>query len=139
MLWNGLADYVLARGIEVMFGVASFPGADPAPHAQALAWLHHHHLAPPALRVRARPAGFHPMDRLPAAALDRRVALAAMPPLIRGYLRLGGMVGEGAWIDRAFNTTDVCLIVDTSAMSERHHDFYTRKAPPSRPNDPTVG
>lgn len=129
LLWNGLADYVLARGIEVLFGVASFPGADPAPHAQALAWLHHHHLAPPALRVRARADGFHPMDVLPAAGLDRQAALAATPPLIRAYLRLGGFVGEGAWIDRAFNTTDVCLIVDTAAMSARHHDFYTRKGP----------
>jgi L-ornithine Nalpha-acyltransferase len=129
MLWNGLADYVRARGIEVLFGVASFPGADPEPHAQALAWLHHHHLAPPALRVRALADGFFPMDRLPPEALDRRAALAAIPPLIRGYLRMGGMVGEGAWIDRKFNTTDVCLLIDTASMSGRHHDFYTRKAP----------
>ena len=127
LLWNGLAEYVLARGLEVLFGVASFPGADPAPHAQALAWLHHHHLAPPALRPRALAPGRRPMDVLPPEALDRRAALAAMPPLIRAYLRLGGFVGDGAWIDRAFNTTDVCLIVDTASMSARHHGFYTRK------------
>jgi L-ornithine Nalpha-acyltransferase len=133
LLWNGLAEYVIARGIEVMFGVASFPGADPAPHLQALAWLHHHHLAPPALRVRALPDGFFPMDGLGREGLDRKAALAAMPPLIRAYLRLGGMVGEGAWIDRKFNTTDVCLMIDTAAMSGRHHDFYTRKAPPRDP------
>jgi L-ornithine Nalpha-acyltransferase len=118
-----------------MFGVASFPGADPAAHAQALAWLHHHHLAPPALRVRALPDGFHPMDTLPAAALDKRAALAGIPPLIKGYLRMGGLVGEGAWIDRTFNTTDVCVIIDTAAMSGRHHDFYTRKSPRRRPGD----
>lgn len=139
LLWNGLADYVIARGIEVMFGVASFPGADPDPHALALAWLHHHHLAPPALRVVARPAQFHPMDGLPAEALDRKAALAAMPPLIRGYLRLGGMVGQGAWIDRSFNTIDVCMIVDTRAMSGRHHDFYTRKSPAARQQPPPGG
>lgn len=127
-LWNGLADYVVARGIEVMFGVASFPGADPARHALALAWLHHHHLAPPHLRVRARPAQCAAMDALPAEGLDRKAALAAMPALIRGYLRLGGVVGEGAWIDHAFNTTDVCLIVDTAAMSARHESYYRRKA-----------
>jgi putative hemolysin len=126
-LWNGLAEYVLARGLEILFGVASFPGADPAPHAQALAWLHHHHLAPDGLRPRARAPGFHRMDGLPPEALDRRAALAAIPPLIRAYLRLGGFVGEGAWIDRAFNTTDVCLIIDTANMSARHHEFYARK------------
>jgi len=127
-LWNGLAEYVMARGIDLLFGVASFPGAAPGAHDLALSWLHHHHLAPPGLRVRAWPAARYPMDRLPPEALDRKAALAAMPALIRGYLRLGGVVGEGAWIDRAFNTTDVCLIVDTRAMSGRHHDFYTRRA-----------
>jgi putative hemolysin len=128
LLWNGLADYVLARNLEIMFGVASFPGADPAPHAQALSLLHHHHLAPEGLRARALADGFHPMDALPPEAIDRKAALAAIPPLIRAYLRLGGCVGEGAWIDRDFNTTDVCLIIDTANMSPRHHGFYTRKA-----------
>src|SRR5690606_8066176 len=51
LLWNGLADYVLERGIDVMFGVASFHGTDVGPLALPLSWLHHHHLAPPDLRV----------------------------------------------------------------------------------------
>lgn len=126
-LWNGLADYVLSRGIEVMFGVASFHGRDPAPLAQALSWLHHHHLAPPALRVTARPECRQPMDLLPKDALDRKAAMLATPALIKAYLRLGGYVGDGAWIDHAFNTTDVCLIMDTARMSARHRDFYVRK------------
>jgi putative hemolysin len=127
-LWEGLAEYVLSRGIEVLFGVASFHGTDPEPLRQPLAYLHHHHLAPPALRVRARPQGFQPMDLLPAAALDPAAARAAIPSLIRGYLRLGGFVGEGAFIDRPFNTTDVCLVMDTALMSERHRSHYTRRA-----------
>ncbi len=128
-LWNGLADYVLSRGIEIMFGVASFPGIDIDRHAMALSYLHHFHLAPPALRVRALPQHFQPMDLIAPEAIDRQAALAAIPPLIRAYLRLGGFVGEGAFIDRTFNTTDVCLIMDTSAMSDKHREFYTRKAP----------
>lgn len=67
------------------------------------------------------------MDLVPAGALDRRAAMVAMPALIKAYLRLGGFVGDGAYIDHAFNTTDVCLLMDTSAMSERHKGFYTRK------------
>ncbi|MEY4697080.1 MAG: hypothetical protein RIT14_1508 [Pseudomonadota bacterium] len=125
-LWNGLADYVLERGIEVMFGAASFHGTDIAALTQPLAYLHHHHLAPPALRVRARAEGFQRMDLLPREALDRKAALAGTPALIKAYLRLGGFVGEGAWVDRAFNTTDVCLVMDTARMSERHRGFYTR-------------
>jgi putative hemolysin len=126
-LWNGLADYVLSRGIEILFGVASFHGRDPAPLAQPLAWLHHHHLAPEPLRVRARPAQRQEMDLLPRAALDRKAAMLATPALIKAYLRLGGFVGDGAWIDHAFNTTDVCLIMDTSRMSAKHREFYARK------------
>ncbi|GAB4260648.1 MAG: GNAT family N-acetyltransferase [Pararhodobacter sp.] len=129
LLWKGLADYVLARRIEIMFGVASFSGTDPARHALALSWLHAHHLAPPALRVRVHAEHAQRMDLMPVTEADRPGALAAIPPLIRAYLRLGGFVGEGAFVDHDFNTTDVCLIMDTSAMSERAVDFYIRKAP----------
>lgn len=124
-LWNALADYVLERKIEILFGVASFHGTDIAALTQPLAYLHHHHLAPDTLRVHAR-EGFQPMDLLPAAAVDRKAAMAATPALIKAYLRLGGFVGEGAWIDRDFNTTDVCLVMDTARMSERHRGFYTK-------------
>lgn len=128
LLWKGLADYVLSRDIEILFGVASFHGADAARHAYALSYLHHFHLAPEPMRVRALPDHFHPMDQIPVDSIDRRTALGAVPPLIRAYLRLGGFVGEGAYIDHEFNTTDVCLIMDTSAMSDKYLDYYARKA-----------
>lgn len=126
-LWNGLADYVLERGIEVMFGVASFHGTNIAALAQPLAWLYHHHLAPEALRVRALAPHRQEMDLLPPEQLDRRAAMLATPALIKAYLRLGGFVGDGAWVDHAFNTTDVCLLMDTARMSARHRNFYVRK------------
>ena len=124
LLWNALADYVLDRGIEVLFGTASFHGTDPQALAQPLTLLHRDHLAPAALRPRSR--AFQLMDLVAEAALDRRAALAALPPLIRAYLRLGGVVGEGAFIDRAFNTVDVCLVLDTARMSARHRAHYSR-------------
>jgi L-ornithine Nalpha-acyltransferase len=126
-LWNALADYVLARDIEIMFGVASFHGIDIAALAQPLAYLHHHHLAPPDMRVRAQEPHRQSMDLIPVADLNPKAAMAAMPALIKAYLRLGGVVGDGAWIDLAFNTTDVCLVMDTARMSARHRDFYVRR------------
>lgn len=126
-LWQGLADYVLARDIEIMFGVASFPGTDPSRHGQALSLLHHRHLAPPSLRPRALPEHCLPMDRIAPECIDPVTAQAAMPSLIRAYLRLGGFVGEGAFVDHAFNTIDVCLVMDTVAMSARHAGYYRRK------------
>ncbi len=129
LMWNALAEYVLARDIQILFGVASFHGLDAQALAQPLAWLHHHHLAPPEIRPHARPDGYQRMDLIPEADLDRRAAMAGMPALIKAYLRLGGQIGEGAWLDRPFNTTDVFLMVDTKAMSEKHRKFYeTRQA-----------
>lgn len=128
-LWNGLARYVIERDLQILFGVASFHGTDVSAHAMALSWLHAHHLAPPGLRVTARTERALDMDQLPAAQIDRSAALSAIPPLIRAYLRLGGFVGDGAYIDHDFNTIDVCLILDTATMSERAVDFYTRKNP----------
>lgn len=133
MLWNALADYVLAHQIEILFGVASFHGTDPQALKMPLSWLHHHHLAPEGLRPRALPEHFQRMDLVPEAALDRRQALAEMPNLIKAYLRLGGFVGEGAFIDAPFNTTDVLLLMDTKAMSDKHRAFYTRRVEGARP------
>ncbi len=127
LLWNGLADFVLERGIKVMFGAASFHGTDPAPLAQALTYLHHHHLAPPSLRVRAKGRHRQEMALLDPQSVTRAAAMAQVPALIKAYLRLGGFVGDGAFIDGAFNTIDVCLVMDTEKMSARHRDFYVRR------------
>ncbi len=127
LLWNGLAEYVLERQIEVMFGAASFHGTDAAALAQPLALLHHFHQAPDGLRVTARPEQRQEMGLVALEAVNRAQAMAGIPALIKAYLRLGGHVSDGAWIDRDFNTLDVCLVMDTARMSVKHRDFYTRK------------
>ncbi|TNF61060.1 MAG: GNAT family N-acetyltransferase [Rhodobacteraceae bacterium] len=125
-LWAALADYVAAHRIGILFGVASFHGTDVAALAQPLSLLHHEHLAPPALRPRALPGHFQRMDLIGRDDIDRRAAMLRMPALIKGYLRLGGQVGEGAFIDHAFNTTDICLVLDTARMNARQSRLYTR-------------
>jgi putative hemolysin len=127
-LWGGLAEYVETHGIEVLFGVASFHGTDPQALAAPLSLLHHRHLAPADLRVRAQPEHFQSMDLIPADQLDMVAASRAIPPLIKAYLRLGGGVGEGAFVDHAFNTTDVCLVMDTTRMSEKRKAFHIARA-----------
>jgi len=123
-LWSGLADYIQREGSEILFGVASFHGTDLPALAHPLAFLHHNHLAPEPLRVRARPPEAVSMATLPAEAVDRREAARAIPALIKSYLRLGGFVGEGAWVDRAFNTTDVCLVMDVARIDARARALY---------------
>ena len=126
MLWRGIALYAYHYDIQVMFGCASFPGTDPSQHAQAMSYLHHHHLAPPEIRARAVANRYVKMDMLERDAYDARKAMARVPPLIKGYLRLGGFVGDGAVIDAEFNTTDVFIIVKTELVTEKYIRHYER-------------
>src|SRR5215472_987976 len=131
LLWRGIATYVFFHQIDLMFGCASLPGTEPGPLAAPLSYLYYHHLAPPALRPRALAARYVDMRRLPAGEIDHAKALAELPPLIKGYLRLGGFVGDGAVIDHQFNTTDVSIVVKTDLITDkyyRHSERQTREA-----------
>lgn len=128
LLWRGIASYVFLYEIALMFGCASIPGTDPRAMATSLAYLYYHHLAPPALRARALPERYVDMRLLPADKVDPRVGLAGLPPMIKGYLRLGGFVGDGAVIDHEFNTTDVCIIVKTDLITDKYAQHYQRTA-----------
>lgn len=128
LLWRGIAHYVFHYRIALMFGCASLPGIDADALAVPLSYLYHHHLAPPGLRPRALPLRYIDMRRLDQSALDPTRALADLPPLIKGYLRLGGFVGDGAVIDRQFNTTDVCIVVKTDLVTDKYYRHYERQA-----------
>lgn len=125
-LWRGLVVYLARHGITLMFGCASFPGTDPATHLRELAYLHHWHLMPEP-RVRARPELFVAMDRLPREGVNAAEALRELPPLIRGYVRTGAYVGEGAVIDRQFRTTDVLIYFPVSRIDPRWLAHLSRK------------
>jgi putative hemolysin len=128
LLWSGIAAYVFHHDIALMFGCASLPGTDPEALAAPLSYLYYHHLAPPALRARALPERFVDMRRLDPAGLDPNRMLSALPPLIKGYLRLGGFVGDGAVVDAQFNTTDVCIVVKTELVAEKYSRHYERQS-----------
>lgn len=128
LLWRGIAAYVFHFDIALMFGCASLPGTDIKALAEPLSYLYHHHLAPPELRPRALPERYVDMAVVPPSAIDTRAALKALPPLIKGYLRLGGFVGDGAVVDTQFNTTDVCIVVKTDLVTEKYYKHYERTA-----------
>jgi putative hemolysin len=128
LLWRGIAGYVFAHKIDLMFGCASLPGTDPTALALPLSYLYHNHLAPAAICPRALDSRYTPMNLMPADQIDVRRALVALPPLIKGYLRLGGFVGDGAVIDPQFNTTDVCIIVQTDLITDKYFRHYDRTA-----------
>jgi putative hemolysin len=128
LLWSGIAAYVFHYDIALMFGCASLPSTDPDALRAPLSYLYYHHLAPPALRARALPERFVDMRRLDPAKFDPMRTLAALPPLIKGYLRLGGFVGDGAVIDEQFNTIDVCIVVKTDLVAEKYSRHYERQS-----------
>lgn len=128
LLWSGIAAYVSHYDIVLMFGCASLPGTDPGALAVPLSYLHHYHRAPAALRPRALLDRYVEMCRLGTETIVTAQAQSALPPLIKGYLRLGGFVGDGAVIDEQFNTTDVCILVKTDLVTEKYSRHYERQS-----------
>jgi len=126
MLWNGLAKYVLDNGISIMFGSASFHGTDLQSLVHPLSYLHHRYLAPSDLRVTALQDSDLDLELLPEDDVDDQLARKLMPPLIKAYLQLGGFVGDGVYLDQAFNTVDVCLLIDTERMNARRRTYYEK-------------
>jgi putative hemolysin len=124
LLWRGIAEYLNLHGVDMMFGCASLPGTDPQTLAMQLSYLYHYHLAPEAMRAEALPERFVNMNMMPKDAIDPKRALASLPPLLKGYLRVGAYVGEGAVIDHQFNTTDVCVIIKTEMIAGRYTRHY---------------
>ncbi|MFO7543015.1 MAG: GNAT family N-acyltransferase [Thiobacillus sp.] len=112
-LWMGLAAYMTRNGYEYMFGCASIGMADGG-HLAANVYrqLAGHHLSPIEWRT-------PPLTRLPLESLDDGHA-AALPPLIKGYLRLGALVcGEPAW-DPDFNTADLPMLLPMAQLNRSY-------------------
>jgi putative hemolysin len=124
LLWHGLWTYVREHKVDVMIGCASFEGTDPKAHAMALSYLHHFARAPDDWRCAAHPHLFERMDLLAKDKIDLKQALKAMPPLIKGYLRLGAFVGDGAVIDRQFGTTDVLIVLPVEKIDPRYFEHF---------------
>ncbi len=120
LLWRGIGEYILQNDVDFMFGCASFQGCNPQQHASSLSYLYHNHLAPPEFCPRTLPQFHNDMNMVPASELNAKREFLGLPPLIKGYLRLGGVVGDGAFIDHNFNSTDILMVVQTSNVSDKY-------------------
>jgi putative hemolysin len=124
LLWHGIHAYILQNGCDVMIGCASLDGTDPKRLALPLSFLHHYARAPEQWRARALPQRYIEMNRLSKEAIDPKAALRVLPPLIKGYLRLGATVGDGAVIDHEFGTTDVLIVLPISQIKQRYFEHF---------------
>jgi putative hemolysin len=124
LLWYGIHAYILQNHCDVMFGCASLEGTDPGRLALPLSFLHHYAGAPDPWRARALPERHVEMNRMSKEAIDPKGALRGLPPLIKGYLRLGAYIGDGAVIDHEFGTTDVLIVLPVSAIKQRYFEHF---------------
>ncbi len=124
LLWRGLGTYINFFDIDLLFGCASFTGTDVKEHATILSYLYHNHLAPKEIQPRTLEKYFVNMNILPKSSINNRKVFASLPPLIKAYLRTGGFIGNGAFIDTQFNTTDVCIVVKTDLIKGRYLRHY---------------
>lgn len=125
LLWKGIAGYLREHNIAYMFGCASLPGTDPEALRIPLAYLWHEHRCPEDFMVRALPERFVPMNLLPRDGYDVREARRLLPPLIKGYLRLGCFIGDGAVVDHQFGTTDVFILLPVERVTRRYAQHYS--------------
>lgn len=138
LLWHGVWSYIRANKMNVLIGCASLEGIDPEKQALALSYLHHFHSAPPEWRARAINERYVEMNLMPKEKIDARKALLALPPLVKGYLRLGAMVGNGAVVDKQFNAIDVLMILPLSHISERYIEYFSKDAGRFRINESEI-
>lgn len=126
LMWEALAKYVALEKIDILFGVASFKGVDPNKISKGLSILHHKYMAPKYLRISALPHSYLSMNIIPMENINHSEAMLQIPSLIKSYIKLGGVVGDGAFIDYEFNTIDVGIIIDTNSIIKRYKKYKTK-------------
>ena len=132
LLWAGLSEYVLRRKVRVLFGVASWVGQKPGLSAHAISYLYYNRLAPARLRATVLAENFDEsvnpalsrMNIMPKVFVDEEEALRQMPPLIKGYLRVGADFGKGVYIDKGFNTYDVFVTLQTKNINATYQKHF---------------
>ncbi|NQZ13675.1 MAG: GNAT family N-acetyltransferase [Alphaproteobacteria bacterium] len=133
-MWQEIAHYVADHDIGMMFGCASLHGTNIEELSEQLAYLHHNHLAEDHLCPKAVESRYVDMNLHKKEDLDVKKAFMSLPPLIKGYIRLGASIGEGAVIDEQFNTTDVCIVMPTAQITDKylkHYERITQKTMPT--------
>ena len=122
MLWKGVIRYAVSENIDFMIGTASFHGINPHDYEDTLSYLHYNHLSSEEIRCYALKDSYSPIDL--KEDYDLEVAKKNMPPLIKGYLRLGATIGDGAYLDVAFNSLDVLIVLKISEINPRYLKRY---------------
>jgi putative hemolysin len=123
LMWTGIARYLHLHGYRWLAGCASVPAVD---DVVASVWevVRSRHLSPPRLRVTPR----IPYPLVPPPTTDRRELLAAVPPLLRGYLRLGAWIGGEPAHDADFGVADFFVLLSVDRVDPRYMKHFLGSA-----------
>ena len=138
LLWQGIADYIFENDIDLTFGCASLHGTDITSVQEELSYLYHYHRAPSSFCTRALEARYVSMNIVPKEALNVKEIFHRLPPLIKGYLRVGALIGDGAVIDHDFNTIDVCVLMATNAIPGKYRHHFDKRFTLENPQEKTI-
>ena len=127
LLWKAITAYIIHYKIKILFGCASFPGTNVNKYKKHFSYLYHNYLAPNTIRPEALKKNYVPMNYFQKNQINNNEIFKTLPPLIKGYLRLGVHVGNGAVIDKQFNTIDICIVLKTSSLKKKYLDHFNKK------------
>lgn len=120
LLWHGTWRYSVNHRMDVLFGCASFEGTDPAQLAPALGWLSQNARLCDEESCAAAAVDRVALNSFDQGPIDQRRAFNRLPPLLKGYLRVGAKVGADAVIDHRFGTTDVLVVLKVCEINPRY-------------------
>lgn len=124
LLWRGLTRYAINHNIRFMFGTGSFQGINPGDYKHALSYIYFNHLSEEKIRVQTAKPPRSPMNLLPVNEIDPILAKKQIPPLIKGYIKIGATFGEDAFLDIPFNSLDVFVLLDVEKVDYKYiHRF----------------
>ena len=124
LMWKFIARYIDKHKIAYLFGCASLPGTDQSALELPLSYLYTQHKTPDDYNIPAVKELYQKMDYFAEGDYNRKQAIRALAPLVRGYLRLGCYIGDGAVIDPQFGTTDVFILLPIDRLERRYLSLW---------------
>ncbi|MDC0093551.1 GNAT family N-acetyltransferase [Alphaproteobacteria bacterium] len=120
LLWKAIAEYVKLFDIKIILGCASFSGTNIMKFSNELSYLQENFSLPDDLSVESLDNNVYPDYKKTKNNIDNFRTFAKLPPLIKGYLRVGGKVSDSVYVDYNFNTIDLCVIIETDNIDKKY-------------------
>ena len=124
LLWKAIAEYIKLYDINILFGCASFPGIDVQKFSKEFAYLRSNFALPNQISVQSLVNNNDPIFNKNNIEKNDLRTFAKLPPLIKGYLRVGGRISNSFFVDYDFNTIDLCVVVQTKNIDKKYKNKF---------------